>query len=108
MVCYLALILKNKLGYDDTLDAFGIHGVGGILGAILLAFFIRGESFSWNQLGVQALAVIIAAAYAAVVTLLILYVMNKFTNVRATKESEMKGLDDSFHGERGYGMLNPN
>lgn len=108
VICYLAIIIKNKLGYDDTLDAFGIHGVGGIVGALLLVLFIRGEAFSWNQLGVQAIAVVIAAAYAALVTLVILVVMNLFTKVRSTEEDEMKGLDDSYHGERAYGMLNPN
>ena len=79
-VCYMAIMMKNKLGYDDSLDAFGIHGIGGIIGAILLVFFIRpswmadaataaGGSWTvWNQLGIQALAVTIAIVYAAVMT----------------------------------------
>lgn len=120
VVCYLFILLKNKLGYDDTLDAFGIHGIGGIIGAVFLAFFIRdswmaaaaekaGGSWTvWQQLGVQLTAVGIAIAYAAVGTLVILYILNKFVKIRASEEAEMKGLDNYYHGERGYGMLNPN
>ena len=118
-VCYSAIQLKNKLGYDDSLDAFGIHGVGGIVGAILLTFFIRpswmheaaiaaGGSWSlWNQLGVQFLAVTIAIVYAAVMTFVIIFVLNKFIKFKASETDEMAGLDRSYHGERGYGMLNP-
>lgn len=117
--CYLSIILKNKLGYDDTLDVFGIHGVGGIVGAIFLSFFIR-ESWmadaaasaggSWTvmqQLGVQATAVLIAIAYAAIGTLVILLGLNQILKFRSTNEAEMKGLDNFYHGERGYGMINP-
>lgn len=120
LICYYAIILKNKLGYDDSLDAFGIHGVGGIVGALLLTFFIR-ESWmedaaaaaggSWTvmeQLGVQLIAVAIAISYAAIVTLILLWVLNKTMGLRMTPQSEMKGLDHAYHGERGYGMLNPN
>jgi len=119
-ICYYAIILKNKLGYDDSLDAFGIHGVGGIVGAIVLVFFIRdswmaeaataaGGTWSvWQQLGVQALAVGIAVAYAAVVTLVLVYIIDKVFGFKSTPAEEMQGLDHSYHGERGYGMLNPN
>ncbi len=119
-VCYQAILLKNKLGYDDSLDAFGIHGVGGIVGAILLTFFIR-ESWmtgaaeaaggSWSlfqQLGVQIAAVLIAIVYAAGLTYLLLLLVHKLMGLRPDPASEMKGLDDAYHGERGYGMLNPN
>lgn len=116
--CYLAIIGKNKLGFDDTLDAFGIHGVGGIVGAIFLTFFIReswmtdaagdGTWTTMQQLGVQALAVGIAIVYAAVGTLILLFIVNKIVKLRATEESEMKGLDSTYHGERGYGLINPN
>ncbi len=119
MICYLAILLKNKLGYDDTLDAFGIHGVGGIVGAIFLTFFIRDSWMadaatiaggSWTvmqQLGVQALAVLMAIAYSAFGTLVILVVLNKLIKFRTNSEAEMKGLDNFYHGERGYGMVNP-
>jgi Amt family ammonium transporter len=117
--CYSAIQIKNRLGYDDSLDAFGIHGIGGIVGALLLTFFIRpswmkeaataaGGSWSvWNQLGVQALAVSIAIVYAALMTFIIIYVLNKFVKFKSSEDDEMAGLDRSYHGERGYGMLNP-
>lgn len=120
IICYMAIQLKNKLGYDDSLDAFGIHGIGGIVGALLLVFFIRpswmseaaaaaGGSWSvWNQLGIQALAVGSAVLYAAVMTFIIIYLLNKVIPFKSTEEEEMAGLDRAYHGERGYGMLNAN
>jgi ammonium transporter, Amt family len=116
--CYLGILLKNKLGYDDTLDAFGIHGIGGVVGAIFLTFFIRDSwmadatalSPGWgvtDQLWVQTQAVLIAIAYSAVGTFVILFVVNLVFPMRATPEAEMKGLDNYYHGERGYGMINP-
>jgi ammonium transporter, Amt family len=116
--CYIAIILKNRFGFDDTLDAFGVHGIGGIVGAIFLTFFIRDSwmaeaaatSPGWgtmDQLGVQALAVVIAIAYSGFGTFVILFILNKFVPIRATAEGEMKGLDNYYHGERGYGMINP-
>jgi Amt family ammonium transporter len=120
LICYMAIQLKNKLGYDDSLDAFGIHGVGGIVGALLLVFFIRpswmdeaaaaagGNWTIWNQLGVQAIAVGIAVSYAAVMTFVIIYLLNKVVRFKSTEEEEMAGLDRSYHGERGYGLLNAN
>lgn len=118
-ICYLAIQVKNKMGYDDSLDAFGIHGVGGIAGALLLTFFIRpswmkeaseaagGVWTTFQQLGVQALAVAIAIAYSAAMTLVIVYLLNKVIPLRSSGEDEMAGLDRTYHGERGYGMLNP-
>lgn len=118
-ICYYGLTVKNKLGYDDTLDAFGIHGVGGIVGAIFLVFFIRdswmeeaaasvGGSWTiWDQLGIQVLAIVIAIVYAAVGTIILLFLINKITPIRASAAAEMKGLDSSYHGEKGYGMINP-
>jgi ammonium transporter, Amt family len=61
-----------------------------------------------HQLGIQALAVGIAIAYAAAGTWIILFVLNKIVPLRASEEAEMKGLDNTYHGERGYGMINPN
>lgn len=119
-VCYLGLIAKNKLGYDDSLDAFSIHGLGAITGAILLTFFIRdswmaeaaeaagGTWSTMDQLGVQTLAVVIAIAYTAVVTFVLVYLVEKTIGFRSKPEHEMAGMDISYHAERGYGMLNPN
>jgi Amt family ammonium transporter len=119
MICYMAIQAKNRLGYDDSLDAFGIHGIGGIVGALFLTFFIRkswmaeaadaaGGSWTvWNQFGIQALAVGIAIAFAAAMTFAILFVLQKTIRLKATEDDEMAGLDRAYHGERGYGMLNP-
>jgi Amt family ammonium transporter len=120
MLCYTAIQVKNRLGYDDSLDAFGIHGIGGIVGALFLSFFIRpswmkeaaaassdGTWTVWNQLGVQAIAVIIAIGFTAVMTFIIIFLLNKFVKFKASEDDEMAGLDRSYHGERGYGMLNP-
>ena len=118
-VCYTAIQIKNRLGYDDSLDAFGIHGVGGVVGALLLTFLIRpswmkeaavaagGKWTVWNQFGIQAIAVVIAITYAASMTFIIIFVLNKFIKFKSSEEDEMAGLDRAYHGERGYGMLNP-
>ena len=120
LACYMAIQLKNRLGYDDSLDAFGIHGTGGIIGALFLTFFIRkswmaeaaaasgGTWTIWNQLGVQAIAVLIAIVFAGGMTLLIVFVLDKTLKFRSACNDEMAGLDRAYHGERGYGMLNPN
>ncbi|NMC38733.1 MAG: ammonium transporter [Bacteroidales bacterium] len=119
MICYKAIQIKNRLGYDDSLDAFGIHGIGGITGALFLTFFIRkswmseaatanGGSWTvWNQLAVQAIAVAIAIAFSALMTFIIIYCLDKIIKIRSAEDDEMGGLDRSYHGERGYGMLNP-
>jgi Amt family ammonium transporter len=117
--CYQAILLKDRLGYDDSLDAFGVHGIGGIVGAILLTFFIRphwmadaaaAAGGSWTvmqQLGVQVAAVAIACVYAAVGTFVIVLAVQKTVGLRANETHEMAGLDHTCHGEHGYGMLNP-
>lgn len=118
VICYLGIGVKNRLGFDDTLDAFGIHGLGGVVGAVFLTFFIRDSWMaeaataaggSWSvtdQLVVQLSAVGIAIAYAAIVTAGIVFLVDKTVGLRASDDEEMSGLDPSYHGERGYGMLN--
>ncbi|TCD48275.1 ammonium transporter [Chlorobium sp. N1] len=120
MVCYTAILVKNKLGYDDSLDAFGVHGVGGIVGALALVFFVRpgwmaeaavkaGGSWTvWQQLGVQAAAVGITIVYASVVSLILLVLIEKTIGLRISENDEMSGLDHSMHGEHGYGLINLN
>ena len=119
LFCYGAIMIKNRMGYDDSLDAFGIHGIGGIVGAILLTFFIRSSWMedaaasvggNWSliqQLGVQVIAVAVALVYAGVLTYIILIVVEKLIGLRSGSQSEMRGLDDTYHGETGYGMVNP-
>jgi Amt family ammonium transporter len=109
LVCYFAIMAKDKLGYDDSLDAFGLHGVGGIVGALLLVFFMRGEHSSeaiFAQLGVQLIAVAIAIIYAALLTLFIVWIIDKTVGLRSNTQDEMTGMDASYHGEHGYGMVN--
>jgi Amt family ammonium transporter len=107
--CYSAIMIKNKLGYDDSLDAFGVHGIGGIVGAIILVFFMRGDhTFAqiFAQLKIQALAVGISIAYAAAMTFILVVVVNKVIGLRSSEKEEMRGMDSSYHGEHGYGMIN--
>ena len=117
--CYLAIQLKNRLGYDDSLDAFGVHGIGGVVGALLLTFFIRqswmeeaaaAAGGSWTvtqQFGVQVIAVTVAIVYVAVMTYLIILLVDKTIGFRSSETGETAGLDRTYHGEDGYGMLNP-
>ena len=111
--CYLAIIIKNRLGYDDTLDVFGIHGAAAITGAILLAFFIRhgemplGRSIP-AQLWVQVISITATILYTAVCSFVLLVLVNKTIGLRIGEAEEMAGLDHALHGEHGYGLLNLN
>lgn len=113
LLCYLAINVKNRLGYDDTLDVFGIHGMAGLAGAVLLAFFIRegempADRTVMAQLGTQILSVVATIVYTAVVSIVLLVLVNKTVKLRIDKIGEMAGLDHSLHGEHGYGLLNLN
>jgi Amt family ammonium transporter len=117
LVCYLAIQLKTKLGYDDSLDVFGIHGCAGIFGAIGLTFGIRASwvaanaDASWSvpgQLMVQLSAVGATIVYASVLTLIIVFLVDKTVGFRLDESSEMAGMDHSLHSEHGYGLLNLN
>lgn len=114
-VCYLAVsILKPKFGYDDSLDAFGIHGIGGVWGAIATGLFATttvntagndGLFYGNSKLFVdQVLSVLIIAVYSAIVTYIILFILSKFVNIRVSIEEEKIGLDSSQHGESGYNL----
>jgi Amt family ammonium transporter len=112
IVCYFAVALKNKLKWDDALDVWGVHGVGGLLGIICLGIFgtITVNASGSNGLlhggsgffGVQLLAVGISSVYAFGFTYAMLLVINIFTKVKVTEEEETKGLDASLHGEEAY------
>jgi ammonium transporter, Amt family len=116
-ICFFAIQLKSKFGYDDSLDVFGIHGVAGIAGALLLTFFIRpswmedavSKVATWGvlqQFQVQATAVGITIAYTTVVTLILVVLVDKTVGFRLSEKDEMAGLDSTLHGEQGYGLLN--
>ncbi|HYO42847.1 MAG TPA: ammonium transporter [Candidatus Limnocylindrales bacterium] len=112
-LCYGAILLKNRLGYDDTLDVFGIHGIAGMAGAILLTFFIRAgeipqERDMLGQLPVQLLGVALTVGYAAIVTIVLLVIVQKVFGLRLGTTAEGAGMDHELHGEQGYGLLNLN
>jgi len=111
-VCYGAVKFKERMKWDDALDVWAAHGVGGILGSIALGVFastavnsagadglLRGNP---GFLGVQVLAVLIVGAYAFVVTWLILKVIDRFQPVRVPDDIEQRGLDTQLHGEEAY------
>jgi len=118
VLCYYALQAKTRFGYDDSLDCFGIHGIGSGSGVVLLCFFIRESWMSeaasaagakgwslWNQLGVQLTGVAATMALAGIGTLVICFVVEKTVGFRLGQEQEMAGLDYSLHGEHGYGLV---
>jgi Amt family ammonium transporter len=110
--CYLAVIWKAKLGYDDALDVVGIHGVGGIWGALATGLFASKAInaagadglFYGNpaQFGIQALAVVISVGFAFVGTFVILKLVDGFMGLCVSEEEERMGLDLSQHDERAY------
>jgi len=110
VVCYLAILMKNKLGYDDTLDVFGIHGAAGIIGGIGLAFFLRDvpEHGVATQLWFQIKGMLVSIGMAAVVTLILLVLIDKTIGFRIDQVGEKAGMDHDLHGEHGYGLLNLN
>jgi Amt family ammonium transporter len=108
-ICYQAVMLKGRLGYDDSLDAFGVHGVGGITGAILTGVFasvgsaglLLGNS---EQLMIQVEGVVITILYASVCTLIIGFVLHKTIGLKVTESEENIGLDKTQHGEAAYNI----
>ena len=114
IIPYFAVaILKPKLGYDDALDAFGIHGIAGLLGAILTGFFAdpsineAGKGLFYGnpgQLLTQIIAVVVTIVYASIATLIIFIIIKAITGVRVDAEEEVNGLDESQHGEKAYNL----
>ena len=111
LACYWgATSLKRMAGYDDSLDAFGVHGIGGIVGALLTGVFAA-ESIGGvpgllegnvGQVTLQAYGVLVTVVYCAVATFLILMVLRATIGLRVDERTETTGLDISLHGERGY------
>ncbi len=112
LVCFWAVAsLKKSLGYDDSLDAFGVHAVGGIVGALLTGVFVSssfgGAGFAdgmnaASQLVVQAEAVLATIVYDAAVTFVILKVIDALVGLRVSEDEEREGLDITQHGEQVY------
>jgi Amt family ammonium transporter len=112
VICYLAVEFKNKMGLDDALDVWGVHGVGGVVGCICTGIF---ATKVWNPAGadgllrggrhffmMQTASVVITAGYAFLFSYAALWLINKVTPVKVTAEEEEMGLDESLHGEEAY------
>jgi ammonium transporter, Amt family len=112
VLCYYGVNFKHKFGFDDSLDAVGVHGVGGTFGALATGLFASkainsagadGLFFgNASLLGIQAVSIVAAATYAFVVTWAILWVLRRTMGLRVDVEQEVEGLDLSQHGESGY------
>ena len=119
LVCYW-MVTKGKaiFGYDDALDAFGVHGAGGTIGALLTGVFaqqvvnpifgagkpVGGLDGHWGQMGNQLVGVLIAWGLALVGTLVLLKITDQITGLRVTEEQEIEGLDITQHGEEAYNL----
>ncbi len=111
-VCYKAVNLKNKFGYDDSLDVVGVHGVGGVIGTLAVGLFASKDINPAGQnglffgnpslLNIQLQAVIATIVFAFVMTYIILKVIDATTGLRVDAQAEFVGLDHSLHGESGY------
>ncbi len=112
LTCYLAVQWKNKMKWDDALDVWGVHGVGGVLGTILLGVFASKAVNSAGAdgliyggavfFGKQIIAVVAASAYAFIFTYIMLSLINRVTRVRVSEDEESQGLDVALHGEKAY------
>jgi len=110
LLCFIAVHIKNRLGWDDALDVWGVHGMGGLFGTIFLGIFA--SSVINGQAGLlegntaffmkEVVAVVAASAYAFVFTYVMLIIINFITRVKVSKEEENQGLDFSLHGEKAY------
>ena len=111
-VCYGAVILiRQRLKIDDSLDVFAVHGVGGMLGILLVPFLALGavgglglpdDTTVWQQFGTQVIGVLATAGWTAVASIAILFAIKAVTGLRVAPETEEQGLDTGVHGEQGY------
>ena len=109
-LCWLAATaMKTKFGYDDSLDVFGVHGVGGFIGTLLVAVFAHemfgGKEGALNigkQFGIQLLAAVVTTVYTAIISWIILKAVDKAVGLRVNEAEEREGLDTASHGETAY------
>jgi ammonium transporter, Amt family len=114
LVCYGGVLLKTRLGYDDTLDAFGVHGVGGVTGMFLLGIFAQKL---WNPAGAdglvtgshaffshQIVAILVTVVWSCAATFGLLKLVKAFVGLRVQSDIEREGLDVNLHGEAGYAI----
>jgi len=119
VVCYLMVTkVKMMFGYDDALDAFGVHGAGGTIGALLTGVFaqqavnpifgsgkaVGGMDGNWGQVGNQVVGVLVAWVMALVGTIVLLKITDMITGLRVTEDQEIEGLDITQHGEEAYNL----
>jgi Amt family ammonium transporter len=117
--CYwMVTRIKAIFGYDDALDAFGVHGAGGTIGALLTGVFatqvvnpifgagkaVGGSDGHWGQIGNQLVGILIAWGFALIGTLVLLKVVDLITGLRVTEDQEIEGLDITQHGEEAYNL----
>jgi len=117
--CYwMVTKVKSVFGYDDSLDAFGVHGAGGTIGALLTGVFaqaainpifgagkaVGGLDGHWGQVGNQLVGIAIAWLFALVGTFILLKIVDAITGLRVTDEDEVTGLDIALHGEEAYNL----
>ena len=111
ILCFWAATsLKRAMGYDDSLDAFGVHGIGGIVGALLTGIFaaesLGGQGLSADSIGgqffVQLVGVVFTIAYCAVLSFILLKIVDAIIGLRVSQTDETEGLDIALHDERGY------
>ena len=114
IICFfMVAVVKPKFKYDDALDAFGVHGIGGIVGSILTGVFatrlvtgdngVEGALYGdWHQLGVQVIATLVSVVFSAVVTFVLYKIVDRFVGIRVDKRVEEEGLDIYEHGESAY------
>ena len=114
IVCFfMVAVVKPKFKYDDALDAFGVHGIGGIIGSILTGVFatqlVTGDGGAegalygdWHQFGVQIIATVVSVAFSAVITYVLYEIVDRLVGIRVDKRVEEEGLDIYEHGESAY------
>lgn len=114
LICfYMVAVIKPRFKYDDTLDAFGVHGIGGIVGSILTGVFatqfisgeggVKGALYGdWHQLWIQIIATVISIVFSAVMTYILFKITDRLVGIRVDKRVEEEGLDIYEHGESAY------
>jgi Amt family ammonium transporter len=111
---FAATTMKRALGYDDSLDAFGVHGIGGIIGALLTGIFsaqsLGGSGLGGDNSGIasqlvaQSVGVVATIIYSGIGSFIILKITDAIVGLRVSEEEELTGLDISLHDERGYNL----
>ncbi len=114
-ICYIAILAKEKFGYDDALDVVGVHGVGGLWGALATGLFAQkifnaagADGLFFGNPGLfvnQAIGAFAAIAYSVALTFIILKIIDATVGVRVSSDEELQGLDISQHSEIGYSSL---